>query len=166
MALMVTWIWGSRFVKTKIWVGAIIALMVLYLWAAFDSSLKFIQADEPSAKIIGVAALVLPLVGAYILIRELLFGTRTQRMARILESEGLLPEDNLPRSPSGRIEKAAADADFEQYRAEAEAHPDSWRSLHRLALAYDAAGDRKRARSVMRDAIGHFLNSPDVAKKA
>lgn len=152
--------------KTKIWVGAIIALMVLYLWAAFDSSLKFIQAEEPAAKMIGIAALILPLVGAYILIREILFGTRTQRMARILESEGLLPEDDLPRTPSGRIEKEAADADFERYRAEAEVNPNSWRSLHRLALAYDAAGDRKRARSVMREAIGHYLSSDDVAKKA
>lgn len=152
--------------KTKIWVGAIVALMVLYLWAAFSSSLKFIQAEEPLAKIIGVAALIIPLVGAYILIREILFGTRTQRMARILESEGLLPEDDLPRSPSGRIEKEAADKDFEKYRAEAEANPDSWRSLHRLALAYDAAGDRKRARSVMRDAIEGFLASADSKAKA
>lgn len=152
--------------KTKVWVGAIVALMILYLWASFSSSLSFIQAEEPTAKIIGYAALILPIVGTYILIREILFGTRAQRMARILESEGLLPEDDLPRSPSGRIEKAAADADFEQYRAEAEANPDSWRSLHRLALAYDAAGDRKRARSVMKDAIGHFLSSPDVARKA
>ncbi|GAA2556342.1 hypothetical protein GCM10009861_15360 [Neomicrococcus aestuarii] len=146
--------------------GAIVALMVLYLWAAFSSSLKFIQAEEPLAKIIGVAALIIPLVGAYILIREILFGTRTQRMARILESEGLLPEDDLPRSPSGRIEKEAADKDFEKYRAEAEANPDSWRSLHRLALAYDAAGDRKRARSVMRDAIEGFLASADSKVKA
>ena len=145
--------------KTKIWVGAILLLFVFYLVAAFGSAARFITAAEPLAKVIGVAALVIPLVGVWILIREVLFGSRTQTMAGILESEGLLPEDNLPRTPSGRIVKAAADEDFVQYKEEVEANPESWKSWHRLALAYDAAGDRKRARESMRTAIGFYLAS-------
>ncbi|GAA4360585.1 hypothetical protein [Paeniglutamicibacter cryotolerans] len=147
--------------KTKIWVGAIIALFVFYIVASFSSSLRFLQAEEPMAKAIGAAALVLPIIAVWILIREVLFGTRTQHMAKILESEGLLPEDNLERTPSGRIVKAAADADFVQYKEEAEANPESWRSWHRLALAYDASGDRRRARESMRTAIGFYLKSSD-----
>lgn len=143
--------------KTKIWVGAILLLFVFYLVAAFGSAARFIAASEPLAKVIGVAALVIPLVGAWILIREILFGARTQKMAGILESEGLLPEDALPRTPAGRIVKAAADEDFVQYKEEAEANPESWKSWHRLALAYDAAGDRRRARESMRTAIGFYL---------
>lgn len=143
--------------KTKFWVGAILALFVFYLWASFGSAWRFMSAEEPAAKAIGAAALVLPLIGVWILIRELLFGARTQKMARILESEGLLPEDNLPKLPSGRIVKEAADEAFVAYREEAEAHPDSWRSLHRLALAYDAAGDRRNARAVMKRAIALFM---------
>jgi hypothetical protein len=143
--------------KTKIWVGAILLLFVFYLVAAFGSAVRFIAADEPIAKVIGVAALVVPLVGVWILIREVLFGARTQKMASILATEGLLPEDNLPRTPSGRIVKAAADEDFVQYKEEAEANPGSWKSWHRLALAYDAAGDRRRARESMRTAIGFYL---------
>lgn len=147
--------------KTKLWVGAILALFVLYLFASFSSSLAFLRADEPLAKAIGAAAFVLPVIGVWILVREVLFGTRAQRMARILESEGLLPEDTLPRTPSGRIVKDAADADFDRYREEAEADPGSWRGLHRLALAYDAAGDRRRARETMRSAIAAFMDSTD-----
>ncbi|MFL4476085.1 hypothetical protein ACIPVK_18995 [Paeniglutamicibacter sp. MACA_103] len=143
--------------KTKIWVGAILLLFVFYLVAAFGSAVRFIAADEPIAKVIGVAALVVPLVGVWILIREVLFGARTQKMASILATEGLLPEDNLPRTPSGRIVKSAADEDFVQYKEEAEANPVSWKSWHRLALAYDAAGDRRRARESMRTAIGFYL---------
>lgn len=143
--------------KTRFWVGGILALFVFYLWAAFGSAWRFLSAEEPVAKVIGAAALVLPLLGVWILIRELLFGARTQRMARILEKEGLLPEDDLPRTPSGRIVKAAADEAFVDYRAEAEANPASWRSLHRLALAYDAAGDRRNARTVMKRAIDLFV---------
>jgi len=149
-------------VKTKLWVGAILALFAFYLVASFGSAMRFLNADEPLAKAIGAAALILPVVGVWILIREVLFGARTQKMARILETEGLLPEDTLPRTPSGRIVKAAADEDFVQYRQEAEASPDSWRSMHRLALAYDAAGDRPRARKSMKQAIGLYLASADA----
>ncbi len=145
--------------KTKIWVGAILLLFVFYLVAAFGSAARFINSAEPLAKVIGFAALVIPLVGVWILIREVLFGSRTQTMAGILESEGLLPEDNLPRTPSGRIVKAAADEDFVQYKDEVEANPESWKSWHRLALAYDASGDRRRARESMRTAIGFYLKS-------
>ena len=40
--------------------------------------------------------------------------------------------------------------------AEAEAAPEDWRSWFRLSCAYDAAGDRKRARASMRDAVKLF----------
>ena len=92
------------------------------------------------AKAIGVAYLVLPVIGAWALIRELLFGARTERLAKILEAEGGLPEDTLPRTPAGRIIREAADVEFEKYRAEAEAAPEDWRSWFRLSCAYDAAG--------------------------
>ncbi len=62
------------------------------------------------AKAIGAAYLVLPVIGAWALIRELLFGARTEQMAKVLEAEGGLPVDNLPRTPAGRIVRAAADA--------------------------------------------------------
>jgi hypothetical protein len=96
----------------------------------------------------------LPLVGAWTILRELLFGAQTERLAGILEREGGLPPDTLPRTPGGRIVRAAADREFEKYRREADAAPDDWRSWFRLSCAYDAAGDRKRARSSMRQAIG------------
>lgn len=148
--------------KTKLWVGCILSLFVLYLVASFSSAGALLADPNPIAKGMGAAALGLPVVGAWILFRELLFGSRTQRMARILEKEGLLPVGDLPRTPSGRIVRAAADADFVQYREEAEATPGSWRSLHRLALAYDAAGDRKRARETMRSAVERFLERPQA----
>ncbi|KTR54674.1 hypothetical protein SA11R_08410, partial [Rothia kristinae] len=54
---------------------------------------------------------------------------------------------------SGRIDREAADAAFPARRAEVEREPEDWRAWFRLALAYDAAGDRKRARRAMRDAV-------------
>ncbi|MEN8581401.1 hypothetical protein ABFP37_01640 [Burkholderia sp. RS01] len=145
--------------RTKIWVGAVTLLLVFYLVVSFQRSVLLLTDAEPVAKAIGAAYLVLPGIGAWALIRELLFGARTEQMARVLEAEGGLPVDNLPRTPAGRIVRAAADQEFEKYRAEAEAAPDDWRSWFRLSCAYDAAGDRKRARSSMRDAVRMFQAS-------
>jgi hypothetical protein len=145
--------------RTKIWVGAVTLLLVFYLVVSFQRSVLLLTDPEPVARAIGAAYLVLPVIGAWALIRELLFGARTEQMAKVLEAEGGLPVDNLPRTPAGRIVRAAADEEFEKYRAETEAAPDDWRSWFRLSCAYDAAGDRKRARSAMRDAVRLFRDS-------
>ncbi|WP_024820353.1 tetratricopeptide repeat protein [Arthrobacter sp. 31Y] len=149
--------------RTKIWVGAITLLLVLYLVVSVQRSFLLLGDPNLVAKGIGAAYLVLPVVGAWALIRELLFGARTEQMAKVLEAEGGLPVDDLPRTPGGRIVRAAADAEFEKYRVEAEAAPGDWRSWFRLSCAYDASGDRKRARAAMRDAVKLFRSQPTVA---
>lgn len=147
---------GLRKNRTKIWVAAVTLLLVFYLVVSFQRSLLLLTDSNLTAQVIGAAYLVLPVVGAWALIRELMFGARTEQMAKVLEAEGGLPVDELPRTPGGRIVRAAADAEFEKYKAEAEAAPDDWRSWFRLSCAYDAAGDRKRARASMRDAVRLF----------
>ena len=79
--------------RTKIWVGAVTLLLVFYLVVSFQRSLLLLTDNNPAAKAIGAAYLVLPIVGAWALIRELMFGARTEKMARILEAEGGLPVD-------------------------------------------------------------------------
>ena len=128
--------------KAKIFTGIILAVYVIYLIAFFGSVLRLWQTGQPIAIGLGAAILVVPLIGVWILIREITFGATTEAMAQELEEQGLLPHDDLPRMPSGRIVKEAADE-----------HPEKWQSWHRLALAYDAAGDRRRARDSMRTAI-------------
>jgi cytochrome c-type biogenesis protein CcmH/NrfG len=59
----------------------------------------------------------------------------------------------LPRRPSGRIEREAADALFADVRAELDSDPHNWRRWYRLARAYDYAGDRSRAREAMKKAV-------------
>jgi hypothetical protein len=61
--------------------------------------------------------------------------------------------ESLPRRPSGRIDRGAADEHFAKVREETEADPDRWQAWYRLSLAYDAAGDRSRARAAARHAI-------------
>lgn len=101
-------------------------------------------------KVLGVAVLALPLVGLWVVGAEVRFGLATQRLARRLDDEELEP---LPRTPAGRIDRAAADDRFELRRSQLEADPDDWQRWYRLAEAYDDAGDRRRARAAMRTAI-------------
>ena len=119
----------------------------------FDRAVLLLSDPQPIAKAIGAAYLALPIIGAWALARELLFGAGLERLGRELDAEGGLPEDNLPRTPGGRILRTAADAQFPKYQAETEAAPQDWRAWYRLGLAYDASGDRKRARAAMRRAI-------------
>lgn len=138
--------------RVKVGVVLVTALLIFWLVVSFQRSFLLLGDPEPVAKAIGAGYLLLPCVGAWALIRELSFGAQTERMARQLDSEGGLPVDDLPRTPSGRIVRSAADAAFPAYQAEVEADPDNWRTWFRLSCAYDAAGDRKRARRAMRDA--------------
>lgn len=129
------------------------ALLLLYLAFTVFYAVQLISAPQPLAQVIGWALLTLPLLGAWFGVAEFIFGFRTERLARRLESDGGLPVDDLPARASGRIERAAADDNFARYAAEAEANPSSWPHWFRLSLAYDAARDRRRARWAMRESI-------------
>ncbi len=136
-------------------IGAIAMAVVLVVYLVFVTqyAVRLILVDEPVAKALGFALVLLPLLGAWALVSELVFAVRSQRLMTRLEVEGRLPDDELPVLASGRADRAAADAVFPKYRAEAEANPEAWWAWLRLALAYDASGDRRRARSATRRAI-------------
>jgi hypothetical protein len=87
-----------------------------------------------------------------LIIREIQFGVSMSRMAAILESEKALLADDLPKTVDGRIVRDAADARFDELRQSVERNPESWRAWYILAIAYDDARDRKRARGAMRNA--------------
>ncbi|KQS15969.1 tetratricopeptide repeat protein [Frigoribacterium sp. Leaf186] len=128
-------------------------LLLLYVVLVGQRAVLFLSTGEPVAIALGVALLVLPLLGLFALVVELRFGLRTQAIVRQLASEGELPVDDLPRRASGRYERESADAAFPAYKEAVEAAPDDWRAWFRLGLAYDACGDRRRARQALRWAI-------------
>lgn len=125
------------------------AYLVLATWRAW----ALVTSGDPTAMGLGVAVVVIPVIGAWLLYREIAFGMRTQALGRELADEGGLPVDDLPRTASGRVLKEAADERFTEYQHEVEDSPADWRAWYRLAIGYDDARDRKRARAAMRKAI-------------
>ncbi|TYL52266.1 hypothetical protein [Agromyces mariniharenae] len=134
--------------------GAILmaVLLAIYLVLVGWRAVQFVATGEPVAVGIGIALIVLPVIAAWALWREIAFGVQSQALMRRLEAEDGL-DLGIPTTPSGRAERAGADTAFPAFREAAEAEPDSWRAWLRLGLAYDAAGDRRRARSAVRRAI-------------
>lgn len=130
-----------------------VALLVLYLVLVGHRAWLFVASGEPVAVVLGAALVVLPLLGAWALWAEVSFGFRSQEIVRQMAAEGTLPVDDVPRRASGRYDRAAADAAFPPYAAEVEQRPDDWRAWFRLGLAYDACGDRRRARGAVRRAV-------------
>jgi tetratricopeptide (TPR) repeat protein len=133
-------------------VGALVmaALLVLYIVLVGQRAVALVATGEGVAIGLGVGLVVLPLLGVFALVAEIRFGLATQSMVGELREAGELPVDDVPRRPSGRYDRAAADAAFPAYREAVERSPDDYRAWFRLGLAYDACGDRRRARQAIR----------------
>lgn len=137
----------------RIGVAVMAALLALYIVLVGQRAWLLIASGDPVGIAMGIGLIVLPIIAAWALGRELWFGVRAQQLGRRLESEGGLPADEVELRPSGRVRREDGDALFPAYRDDVESHPDDWRAWYRLGLAYDAAGDRRRAREAVRTAI-------------
>ncbi|GAA4829685.1 tetratricopeptide repeat protein [Saccharopolyspora rosea] len=130
------------------------AALLVYLVLMGERAFTMLVSGQPVFIVLGVAVLVFPVLGALMIVDQLRFGLQTERLARRLDEEGALPDvSHLPRRPSGRVERDAADSWFDEKQAELEAAPNDWRRWFALAQAYDLAGDRNRGRKAMRRAI-------------
>ncbi|QTX05038.1 hypothetical protein [Agromyces archimandritae] len=138
---------------TKLAALLMAALLALYIALVGWRAVQFLGTGEPVGVAIGVVLIVLPVIAAWALWREIAFGIHSQRLLRRLEEEGGLDDLGLPARASGRADREAAEAAFPRFREAAEAEPESWRAWLRLGLGYDAAGDRRRGRGAVRRAI-------------
>ncbi|SNT05407.1 hypothetical protein SAMN06309944_1879 [Micrococcales bacterium KH10] len=127
-------------------------LLAIYVWALFGRAVALIGTGEFAGIGIGVAVLVLPVFVVVLVLREWYLAAQVQSMANELAAADELPKDELPRSPGGRIDRAAADEAFLAVRELVADDPANWKNWYHLAFAYEAAGDRGRARKSLRKA--------------
>ncbi len=133
--------------------GAVVMslLLLVYLGFALVYASVLLQDDALIVNAMGVALFVLPVLGAWGLVAEWRFGVASSRLREQLEQRGLAPE--FPRTLAGRALREEATEMFPQFQTEVEAAEHDWTAWFRLGLAYDACGDRRRARWAIRRAI-------------
>jgi hypothetical protein len=144
----------SKSVRTQLLITLMCAAMLVYFVLLGRLAVAMIGSGRVAAVGLGLAVLIMPAIGLWAMVATLRAGFAHQRLARLIAEDGMeLDASALPRRPSGRIQRDAADALFATVRTEVEGDPDDWRRWYRLARAYDYAGDRRRAREAMKTAL-------------
>ena len=105
--------------------GLFIVYAGFVAWRGWD----FVSSGEPAAIGLGLAVLILPLLAAVLVWREVRFGFRMQHLGERVE---FVDERTL-----------------EQRIADAEANPDDWLTWYWVGVGYLDAGDKKQARSAL-----------------
>ena len=129
------------------------ALLSVYMAFSVSRGLVLISSESSPAKVLGVAVILIPLLGSYLVYREIRFGFATARIAKLVDPE-LLPM------------KIASDEENEAYLEAAvetaKLTPESWVAWYQVALGYHITGDRKHARESMRHAVA-LQSDPQIA---
>lgn len=148
----------KRDARPIIWTIAFLVLaMVVYFAMLGWRGFQLLATGTPAGIGLGLGMILLPLIGAWIIYATLRAGLEHQKLAAIMAEEGReLDISGIPHRASGRMDRDAADALFAQVKAEWEADPGNWRNTYRIARAYDYAGDRGRARQMMKRAVAQF----------
>ncbi len=128
------------------------SMVALYFALVAGRAVVFIGTSDPVARVMGIALLLFPALGAWWLLHEWRLGTAVQRMADELEGEGRLPIHDGEQDARGRLTGEAQEAVFEVARRGVELRPEDWAAWFHVAYAYEAAGDRSMARKSLRHA--------------
>ena len=145
---------SGRSVRIQLMIALTCLALLVYLVLMGRAAVLLIGSGRAVGVALGGALLILPAIGLWAMIATLRAGFAHQKLARLAGEDGMeLDVSALPRRPSGRIEREAADALFDTVRAELHSDSGDWRRWYRLARAYDYAGDRSRARDAMKKAL-------------
>jgi cytochrome c-type biogenesis protein CcmH/NrfG len=144
----------TKALRTQLLVAFMCVALLVYFVLLGRVAFAMIGSGRAAAVGLGLAVLILPVIGLWAMVATLRAGFAHQKLARLIAADGMeLDTSALPRRPSGRIQRDAADELFAAVRTEVQDHPDDWRHWYRLARAYDYAGDRRRAREAMKTAV-------------
>ncbi|CAM4268982.1 hypothetical protein MB901379_01760 [Mycobacterium basiliense] len=144
----------ARAVRIQLLIAFMCVALLAYFVMLGRLAVVMIGSGRAAAVGLGLALLLMPVIGLWAMVATLRAGFAHQKLARLIADDGMeLDVSALPRRAAGRVERTAADALFDTVRAEVTDDPEDWRRWYRLARAYDYAGDRRRAREAMKTAV-------------
>lgn len=128
-------------------------LTLVYVFLLSNTGFTLLGMSSGVAKAMGALILVFPVFAIWLTIMEFRFGWRLEKLSKQIEAAGTWPELNFEFRPSGRATKESAANVFGEYAKKVAADEGNYLNWFALGLAYDAAGDRRRARAAMRRAL-------------
>lgn len=123
------------------------AVLSVYLFFAASRGIDLIRTDDPAVQALGVAVLILPILGAFLVIREIRFGKLSYQMGQVID-EAYLPAADIAADQKNANLVAAIDRAKEDM--------DNWQAWYSVALAYELMNERKLAREAMRYSVELF----------
>lgn len=144
--------------STKLGAAVSLTLLSIYLVVLSKWAFDMIAVGSLIGIVLGLLVFTFPVLGAYAIYREIRFGLKAEAMGKELESKNEWPVFQLELRPSGRPTRESADENFKVFAKLATQNPDDWKSVFALSLAYDACGDRPRARKAMAEAMALHKN--------
>ena len=139
--------------RTKLGALVMTVLLLIYVALLTNTGLSLLATNILIAQVMGSLILAFPLIGVWAIVVELRFALAAEKLVARVEAEGTWPDLQIETRPSGRAVRASADAAFAKWSAAAEQNQTDFHAWFNLSLAYDACGDRRRARAAMRRAI-------------
>lgn len=137
----------------KVGAAISIALLAVYVFLLSNWGISMATSGSTVGLVMGILVLSFPLLGLWVIYRELRFGLKAESLGKELDAAGEWPVFQLVLRPSGRPTRESADDNFRVFAEQASQNPDDWKSAFALSLAYDACGDRPRARKAMAEAM-------------
>jgi hypothetical protein len=139
--------------KGKLSAAVMGVLTLVYVALLANTGFKLIAMDSAIAKSMGALILVFPILAIWLTIMEFRFAIQLEKLTDQISAAGNFPQLAFEYRPSGRATKASAAIVFEEYAKKVAADEGNYLNWFALGLAYDAAGDRRRARAAMRRAL-------------
>ena len=109
----------GRSLRIQLMIAFMCLALLVYLALLGRAAVLMIGSGRAVAVALGTVLLILPGIGLWAMIATLRAGFVHQKLARLAAEDGMeLDVSALPRRPSGRIERDAADALFDTVRTE------------------------------------------------
>ncbi len=119
-------------------------ILLVYLGFTVLRGLDFLSVDDPAVQALGIAVLILPILGAILIYREIKFGKLSYLMGQTI-SDDYLPTNDLTEEQK----RDYLDLAIER----AKSHMENWQAWYSVALAYDLLKERKLAREAMKYSV-------------
>ena len=120
------------------------AILLVYLGFTVLRGLDFLSVDDPAVQALGIAVLILPILGAILIYREIKFGKLSYLMGQTI-SDDFLPTNDL----TDEQKRDYLDLAIERAKSQME----NWQAWYSVALAYDLLKERKLAREAMKYSV-------------